>query len=433
MSTPTAPATTPEAGVRRSTAGRVLVLVAIVALAFNLRPAAVSVGPVLGDIRTGLGLTGAESGLLTSLPVIAFAVFGALAPRVARLVGPHRMTLVALLAVVGGLAARAATDSVPAFLALSLLALAGMATANVLLPSLVKQHFPDRVGLVTAVYSTSLAIGLTAASAYTVPISDAHGGWRAGLLAWSFTAAVAAVPWLALVVSDRRPAARTTSERTVGLVEVARTRLGWLMALFFGLQSLQAYSVFGWFALVYRDAGFSEHDAGLLLGLVTGTSIPLSFAVPALAARFADLRLLVTALMVCYPIGYLGLVLAPHGGAVVWAVDDRHRDLHVPADPHPDRAEGADSGRHGRPLRLHPGHRVPDRSGGPVRRGRAPRPLRRLDRAAAGAAGAERPPARRGPRGRSTGVRRGPAAREPDPGAVLASRHETTPTSAAWC
>ena len=320
MSTPTAPATTPEAGVRRSTAGRVLVLVAIVALAFNLRPAAVSVGPVLGDIRTGLGLTGAESGLLTSLPVIAFAVFGALAPRVARLVGPHRMTLVALLAVVGGLAARAATHSVPVFLALSLLALAGMATANVLLPSLVKQHFPDRVGLVTAVYSTSLAIGLTAASAYTVPISDAHGGWRSGLLAWSFTAAVAAVPWLALVVSDRRPAARTTSERTVGLVEVARTRLGWLMALFFGLQSLQAYSVFGWFALVYRDAGFSEHDAGLLLGLVTGTSIPLSFAVPALAARFADLRLLVTALMVCYPIGYLGLVLAPHGGAVVWAV-----------------------------------------------------------------------------------------------------------------
>ena len=44
-------------------------------------------------------------------------------------------------------------------LALSLLALGGMATANVLLPSLVKLHFPDRVGLMTSIYSTALAIG----------------------------------------------------------------------------------------------------------------------------------------------------------------------------------------------------------------------------------------------------------------------------------
>ena len=182
-----------------------LVVLGIVVLAFNLRPAAVSVGPVLGEISDGLRMSAAETGLLTSLPVLAFAVFGALAPRLARLVGLHRLTLLALLCVVGGLAGRRPVTSVPVFLLLSLLALAGMATANVLLPSLVKLHFPDRVGLMTSIYSTALAIGLTSASVLTVPISEACDGWRSGLLVWSVTAVIAALPWLLLVAHDRKP------------------------------------------------------------------------------------------------------------------------------------------------------------------------------------------------------------------------------------
>ena len=91
-----------------------LVLVGLILLSFNLRPAAVSVGPVLEEVRHGLGLTGAEAGLLTSLPVLAFAVFGALAPIVARVVGLHRALALSLVAVVLGLGGRAAaTISTP--------------------------------------------------------------------------------------------------------------------------------------------------------------------------------------------------------------------------------------------------------------------------------------------------------------------------------
>ena len=302
---------------RSSSAQRVLVVLGIVVLAFNLRPTAVSVGPVLGDISAGLRMSTAETGILTSLPVLAFAVFGALAPRGARLVGLHRLTLLALLCVVGGLAGRGVTSSVPLFLVLSLLALAGMASANVLLPSLVKLHFPNQIGLMTAVYSTALAIGLTSASVLTVPIGEAQDGWRSGLTVWALTAGIAVLPWLALVAHDRRP---EEARGHVGLLDVARTRLGWLMALFFGLQSLQAYAVFGWFAELYRDAGFSAHTAGLLLGVITGVSIPLSILIPWLVGRANDQRLLMCLVMVCYPIGYLGLVYAPHAGALAWAV-----------------------------------------------------------------------------------------------------------------
>jgi len=92
------------------------------------------------------------------------------------------------------------------------------------------------------------------------------------------------------------------------------------MALFFGLQSLQAYSVFGWFAQVYRDAGFSPATAGLLLGVVTAMSIPLSFWLPAWAARMENQTWLIAALVLCYPVGYIGLILAPVGGAWLWAI-----------------------------------------------------------------------------------------------------------------
>ncbi len=294
-----------------------LILLGIVALAFNLRPSAVSVGPLLAEVTDGLGMSHSTAGLLTSLPVLAFAVFGAAAPWGARRFGVHRVTLVSLLAVVGGLAARATVDSPIPFLALSMLALAGMAAANVLLPSLVKLHFPDRVGMMTAAYTTSLAIGLTCALTLTVPIAEGFGGWRVGLGVWAVLAAVAALPWLGLVVHDRTPA---NEPHDVTLGQVARTRLGLAMAAFFGLQSMQAYAIFGWFAQLWRDSGYSAAAAGALVGLLAAISIPLSLWLPAAAARRTDQRSLLIAVMACYPVGYLGLLLAPHSLAIVWAV-----------------------------------------------------------------------------------------------------------------
>jgi MFS transporter, CP family, cyanate transporter len=299
---------------RRATA---LVLAGILLLSLNLRPAAVSVGPVLAELRDGLDMGAAGAGLLTSLPVLAFAVFGALAPAAARRLGPHRVTLLALLAVVVGLAGRAVVAQEAAFLALSLGAVAGMAMANVLMPSLVRLHFPDRIGLVTALYTTFLAVGLTAAFLLTVPVADAFGGWRYGLGAWAVLALVAALPWFGLVAHDER---LDTPARDVTYVDVARTRLGWAMAAFFGLQSLQAYAVFGWFATLWRDAGFSAATASALVAVVAGVSIPLSLLAPQLIARPGDRRLVLVLVMACYPVAYLGLVAAPDRFALVWAL-----------------------------------------------------------------------------------------------------------------
>ena len=296
---------------------RWLILAGILAVALNLRPAAVSVGPVLEEVTDGLAMSHTTAGVLTSLPVVAFAGFGALAPWAAARVGVHRVTLLSLLGVVLGLGGRAAVDSPLPFLALSMLALAGMAAANVLLPSLIKLHFPHRIGLMTAAYTTSLAIGLTAALTLTVPISEAFGGWRTGLGVWAVLAGVSALPWLSLVMHDRQ-VQRTRSEITLG--DVARTPIGWSMAATFGLQSLQAYAIFGWFAQLWRDSGHSPTAAGNLVGLLAAVSIPLSLWLPAAAARRPDQRGILLGVMVCYPIGYVGLMVAPHTLAIPCAI-----------------------------------------------------------------------------------------------------------------
>ena len=302
---------------------RRLVLLAVLALSFNLRPAAVSVGPVLEEVREGLSMSRGTAGVLTALPALAFAGFGAVAPWASRVVGLHRVTLVALLAVVAGLGGRAVTGSVPVFLVLSVVALAGMAVANVLLPSLVKLHFPDRIGFLSTAYTTALAVGLTLASVLTVPVADAAGSWRWGLGAWAITALVAAVPWLVLLRHDAHPDGPSGRRGALSMRAVARTRLGWAMALAFGVQSMQAYTVFGWFAQLYRDAGFSPTVAGLLLGVITATSIPVSLWVPGAAARREDQTRMMLGLVACLPVGYLGLLLAPGtslGVALVWAL-----------------------------------------------------------------------------------------------------------------
>lgn len=297
---------------------RVLVLVGMVLLAANLRPAATSLGTLLEQAQQALSFSASLAGLLTTLPVLCFAVFGPVATTLGRRWGLHRTTLLTLVLVVAGLVLRAATDSVLVFTVASGLALAGMASGNVLLPPLVKRHFPHRVGLLTAVYSTALMTGAALPAWVAVPVSDATGSWRYGLAMWGVLAAVAVVPWIGLlrhdVRGDDRPVARYSMR------DVARTRLAWQMALFFGIQSSFAYSQFGWLPKIYQDAGLDPGTAAMMLGLLTAVGIPMALLLPAYAARQADQRLLVTGLGTCAFAGFFGLLAVPSTLPWLWAL-----------------------------------------------------------------------------------------------------------------
>jgi CP family cyanate transporter-like MFS transporter len=301
--------------VQTRTRGHVLLLVALILTGFSLRTAVTSVGAVLEDIQHGLHTSSGVAGLLTTLPVVCFAGLGALAPRMAARVGPHRMLVFALVISATGLLLRAFAGSIWIFLLLSVLALSGGAIANVLLPTLVKQHFPDRIGQMTAVYTTALAVGTTAAAGLTVPIGSIGDGWRFGLGSWALFVVVAVLPWLGTLKHDVLSGAGGPRLSAMALVH---SRTAWVLTGFFATQSMQAYIAFGWFARFMHAHGVSEGTAGWMVALLSGLGIPISMIAPNVPPRHH--RALISVLSGAYVIAYIGLGLAPVGGAWVWMV-----------------------------------------------------------------------------------------------------------------
>lgn len=321
-----------------------LVVVGIVLSALNLRPAITSLGALLEEVRDGLGMSGSVAGLLTSVPPLCFAVFGVMAPRLARRFGAGAVVCAGMVAITAGLLIRPYTGSTVGFLAASALTLMGIAVSNVLMPVIVKRWFPDRVGSMTGLYSMALALGTAAAAAVTVPVTEALGGsWQSGLTVWAGLAAAAVLPWIPL--ARDRGAAPVEREAVQGVsrhvharvdgagpirqaharvepptLRITRSRTAWALAVFFGLQATAAYITMGWMAQIFRDAGVSAGTAGLLLAVTMVMGVPLAFVIPRVATRLPHQGPIVIALGACGLAGYAGLYLAPAAGAWAWAV-----------------------------------------------------------------------------------------------------------------
>jgi CP family cyanate transporter-like MFS transporter len=303
-----------------------LLPVGIVLAALNLRPAVTSLGALLEEVRDGLGMSGSVAGVLTSVPSLCFAVFGVMAPRLARRFGLSAVVCTGMVAIAAGLLIRPYAGNTVGFLAGTALALMGIAVSNILMPVLVKRWFPDRVGPMTGLYSMALALGTSLPAAVTVPVADGLGGdWRAGLAVWAGLAAVAVLPWLVLLRvrgAERIEAAPAPAapEAAGSRLRITRSRIAWALAVFFGLQSTAAYITMGWMAQIYRDAGLSAGTAGLLLAVTMVMGVPLAFVIPRVATRLPHQGPIAVVLGLCGLAGYAGLYLAPAGGAWAWAV-----------------------------------------------------------------------------------------------------------------
>ncbi|MFJ3668762.1 CynX/NimT family MFS transporter [Streptomyces sp. NPDC090106] len=304
-----------------------LLVVGIVLAALNLRPAITSLGALLEEVRDGLGMSGSLAGLLTSVPPLCFAVFGVMAPRLARRFGAGAVVCAGMVAITAGLLIRPYAGGTAVFLAASALALMGIAVSNVLMPVIVKQWFPDRVGTMTGLYSMALALGTATAAAVTVPMTDALGGsWQTGLVVWAALAGVAVIPWIPFVRQRPAPSAGQGPARTAPAdarqpaLRITRSRTAWALAVFFGLQATAAYITMGWLPQIFRDAGVSASTAGLLLAVTMVMGVPLAFVIPRVATRLPHQGPIVLALGACGLAGYAGLYFAPAAGAWAWAV-----------------------------------------------------------------------------------------------------------------
>jgi CP family cyanate transporter-like MFS transporter len=129
-----------------------------VLVALNLRAAVTSLGPVLPRARTELGLGASAASFATAAPVLCFGLFALVSPWLAKRLGLDRAMALAVLVLVAGLFGRPVAGEA-ALLVGTVLCCIGIAVANVLLPAVVKERAPNRIGLVTGAYTAALAGG----------------------------------------------------------------------------------------------------------------------------------------------------------------------------------------------------------------------------------------------------------------------------------
>jgi CP family cyanate transporter-like MFS transporter len=299
----------------RPRASIVWLILGILFVAANLRAPITGLGPLVGDIHSQTHLSNTIMGLLSALPLVAFAVLSPLAPRIAHRIGIEYSLMASLVFLTVGIILRSSPSVMTLFVGTLVIGLA-IAIGNVLLPSLIKRDFPNHVGLMTGAYSVSMNIFGALASGISIPLSVGAGlGWRGSLESWALLAGLAVLCWLPQMRKRQNNAPIPDSGGTIW-----RSALAWQVTFFMGLQSFLFYINATWLPELLHERGMSIATAGWMLSGMQFVSLPFSFIVPIIAARSQNQRGIVAVTVLFHLIGYIGLLMGNTELTWLWMI-----------------------------------------------------------------------------------------------------------------
>ncbi|MGW4643289.1 CynX/NimT family MFS transporter [Sphaerisporangium sp. NPDC004334] len=307
----------PPAGSGRPAAAGVLLVAGFVLAALNLRPALAGVSPLLSEIMADLGLTPAAGGGITTVMVVCLGLLAPVAPALAARAGLDRTLLIGLLILAAGTLVRGLGGVVTLY-AGSAIAGTAIAIMNVVMPGVVKQHFPDRVGLFTGVYVSGLVTGAASASALMVPIEQRYG-WRVAACSVAVLALAAALLWAPQAFGRLARGGRAGAghRRYAALL---RSRVTWYVMTFMGVQSLTFYILLAWLPTIFRDSGLPADQAGYLLALTNLAQLAATLTVPSHAGRARSQAPHIVAAALLTAAGYVGVLFWPATVPWLWMI-----------------------------------------------------------------------------------------------------------------
>lgn len=288
-------------------------MLGIVLVGLNLRPSMAAVGPLLSAIRGDIALSFSVASLLTMLPVIAMGLAMFFAMSISQRLGEQRTVLMSLAIIGLATVARLFVDSAAELIVSAVLAGFGIALIQALMPAFIKSRFPDNVALCMGLYVTSIMGGAAIAASFAPRVMSRTGSWRVGLAIWAGLALLALLFWWAQRANtpqDSAPAVRKQSFFTHSRA--------WLLAIFFGMGTASYTCVLAWLAPYYVEKGWSEQNAGLLLGFLTAMEVISGLVVPAIANRSRDRRVVLMAPLGLIIGGFCGLILSPQYLSLLW-------------------------------------------------------------------------------------------------------------------
>ncbi|PWD19449.1 CynX/NimT family MFS transporter [Salmonella enterica] len=293
-----------------------LLIAGILMIATTLRVTFTGAAPLLETIRTDYGLSTAQTGLLTTLPLLAFALVSPLAASIARRFGMERSLFAAMLLICAGIALRSLPSAALLFAGTAIIG-CGIALGNVLLPGLIKRDFLQHVARLTGAYSLTMGAAAALGSALVVPLALHGFGWRGALLMLMLFPLLAFLIWLPQWRTTR--SANLSSSRALHERGIWRSPLAWQVTLFLGLNSLIYYVIIGWLPTILISHGYSEAQAGSLHGLLQLATAAPGLAIPLILHRFNDQRWIAALVSLLCAVGAAGLWFVP-GQAIIWTL-----------------------------------------------------------------------------------------------------------------
>lgn len=289
---------------------QIFLIIGVVLIAFNLRPAITSVGPLIGIIRDDVGFQNWSVALLTGLPLIAFAIMSPMAPKIANRLTNEWTLFIGLFMLMIGIGLRSISIVFFLFFGTLLIGL-GIAICNVLLPGVIKEKFPHKVAIMTSIYTTGMGIFATTASGVSIPIAEDAGlGWQVALLIWMIPVVIGLFIWFYLAQKNKKLDQFTylDKQQSKGMW---RSSLAWHIALFMGLQSLIFYVSISWLAEILIDFGMTQTMAGFMVSYFQLLGIPVSFIMPILAVKLKSQSIIVFTVNLFFVVGILMLIGQP--------------------------------------------------------------------------------------------------------------------------
>lgn len=301
---------TPFANQSQQKTGQTLLLIGIILIGSNLRAPLTSVGSLISFIRDDLGISNTMAGLITTLPLLAFAFLSPFAPKIANRLGMERTIFYSLLVLTIGIMVRSFFGTSSLFIGTILIGLA-IAIGNVLLPGLIKMNYPLKIGFMTGIYGVFMNIFGGIASGISVPLSSIKNiGWQGSLGFWGIFSFIALLVWIPQL---RKPS--ESLKATVGTAtpekekSIWKSPLAWYITLFMGLQSLMFYTLITWLPEILRAHGYSSSSGGWMLFLMQLALIPMTFIIPIIAEKMRDQVVLSGITASCFIVGVLGLLI----------------------------------------------------------------------------------------------------------------------------
>lgn len=295
---------------------RLLLIAGILMIATTLRVTFTGAAPLLDMIRHDYGLTTAQTGLLTTLPLLAFALISPLAAGVARKIGMERSLFVAMLLICVGIGLRSLPSSALLFIGTGVIG-CGIALGNVLLPGLIKRDFPGQVAKLTGAYSLTMGAAAALGSAMIVPLALSGAGWHGALLMLMVFPLLATLLWLPQW--RQKHTASLSGARALHNRGIWRSALAWQVTLFLGINSLIYYVIIGWLPAILLSHGYSETEAGSMHGLLQLATAAPGLAVPLLLHKLKDQRGIAGLSALMCAVSLAGFWFVPDQ-AVLWTI-----------------------------------------------------------------------------------------------------------------